>query len=429
AQDLKAIQSQIDSLQATVKALQKQVEDAKAQAAAAKTAAAGSKTDDVDLQVKWKGAPELSSKDGKFKLKVRGRVEAEYENVNQDTPITTFPDVSATEIRRARLGMEGIVFYDWKYILEVDFANDDARVRDAYLQYQGFKIAGTPLYFRVGNFKTPNSFENITSELYIDAMERAAFINAWELDRHVGFMTAYWTDHFGLAAGIFGEGGSQSTGSISNTPFFPGFIGDENLTFAARATVAPVNREVNGVPQVLAFGASVRTREVGDDASYLQYRARGADFHMTNFAVNTGRISDGDTFWGLEAAALVGPFSLQGEYGHLDVDLPGGSFIRNNSAAGTPTAPNPFIGIPDPEQTGWYVEGGWFFGGHKTYNKEGRWDRPKIDNPMQWSEHSGWGAVQLFGRYDVLDMSDTGNNAINTTFNLVGTCQASLLWP
>ena len=40
AQDLKAIQSQIDSLQATVKALQKQVEDAKAQAAAAKTGAA-----------------------------------------------------------------------------------------------------------------------------------------------------------------------------------------------------------------------------------------------------------------------------------------------------------------------------------------------------------------------------------------------------
>lgn len=260
-------------------------------------------------------------------------------------------------------------------------------------------------------------------------MKRAAFINAWELDRHIGFMTAYWTDHFGLAAGIFGEGGSQSTGSIANTPFFPGFIGDENLVFAARGSVAPINREVNGLPQVLAFGGSVRTRDVGDDAAYLQYRARGADFHMTNFALSSGRVSEGDTFWGLEAAALVGPISLQGEYGHLDVDLPGGTFIRNNSAAGTPTAPNPFIGIPDPEQTGWYIEGGWFFGGHKTYNKEGRWDRPKIDNPMRWSEHNGWGAVQLSGRYDVLDMSDIGNNTTNTTFNLVGACQASLLWP
>lgn len=61
-------------------------------------------------------------------------------NVDQDTFITTFPDVSATEIRRARLGMEGVVYYDWKYILEVDFANDDTRVRDAYLQYQDSKL-------------------------------------------------------------------------------------------------------------------------------------------------------------------------------------------------------------------------------------------------------------------------------------------------
>ena len=65
AQDLKEIQSQIDGLQATVKALQKQVEDAKAQAAAVKSAAASGGKSDLDLKVKWKGAPEVSSADGK----------------------------------------------------------------------------------------------------------------------------------------------------------------------------------------------------------------------------------------------------------------------------------------------------------------------------------------------------------------------------
>ena len=53
------------------------------------------------MKVKWKGAPELSSIDGKFKMKVRGQLEGDYNNINQDTPITTFPDVSATELRRA----------------------------------------------------------------------------------------------------------------------------------------------------------------------------------------------------------------------------------------------------------------------------------------------------------------------------------------
>ncbi len=110
AQDLKAIQSQIDALQATVKALQKQVEDAKAQAAAAQTAAATPKTEgDFDLKVKWKGAPELSSKDGKFKFKVIGRINTDYDNIDQDFAITGRPDVNGVELRRARLGVQGVV--------------------------------------------------------------------------------------------------------------------------------------------------------------------------------------------------------------------------------------------------------------------------------------------------------------------------------
>src|SRR6188768_843400 len=68
AQDLKAIQSQIEAMQAQIKALQNQVQDAQAQAAAAKSAAATGSKSDPDLKVKWKGAPELSSGDGKFKM-------------------------------------------------------------------------------------------------------------------------------------------------------------------------------------------------------------------------------------------------------------------------------------------------------------------------------------------------------------------------
>ena len=142
-------------MQATIQALQKQVQDAKAQAAAANVAASSAGSD-IDLKVKWKGAPELSSADGKFKMKVRGRLEVDYNKVDQDTFTTGFPDVSATELRRARLGVEGILWYDWKYVLEVDFANDAVRMKDAYLQYQGWKVWDNPLLFRIGNFKTFN---------------------------------------------------------------------------------------------------------------------------------------------------------------------------------------------------------------------------------------------------------------------------------
>ena len=72
------------------------------------------------------------------------------------------------------------------------------------------------------------------------------------------------------------------------------------------------------------------------------------------------------------------------------------------------SAANPFIsstGVAHArsEYNGWYVTGTWFFGGHKNYNKEGKWDRPTIDNPLRWNEGKGWGALELVGKYDVLD--------------------------
>ena len=266
AQDLKSIQSQIDSLQsmvqsqqATIKALQKQVQDAKAQASTAQTTADSAKGSDLDLKVKWKGAPELSSGDGKFKMKIRGRLETDYNHVDQDTAITSFPDVSATELRRARLGVEGILYYDWKYVVEVDFADDLVVMKDAYLQYQGFKIDNTPVWIRAGNFNTFTAFEQENSDRFVDTMERAAFINAWEIDRQIGFGVTYYGEHLGLAAGVFGERFPSSNGTTNL--LFNGFVGDEDLTLAARAFVLPIHREVNGVPEVLFFGASVRNRE------------------------------------------------------------------------------------------------------------------------------------------------------------------------
>jgi phosphate-selective porin OprO/OprP len=133
------------------------------------------------------------------------------------------------------------------------------------------------------------------------------------------------------------------------------------------------------VPQVLHFGASARNRQAGNDQPLFAYgnetgqTTRAAELRLTNAPVVTGRIGEEDTFWGLEAAALWGPLSLQGEYGQLDVDLPGSAFVRNNppGPGQLTTIANPFIGVPNPTFNAWYVEGSWFFGGHKTYEQGG----------------------------------------------------------
>jgi phosphate-selective porin OprO/OprP len=393
AQDLKEIQSQIESLQATVKALQKQVQDAQAQAAAAQTTAANAKGSDLDLKVKWRGAPEFSSADGKFKMKVRGRVETDYNAINQDQSITGRPDVSAAEIRRARLGVEGVVWTDVKYIVEVDFANDAPALKDAYLEYTGLAEG---LGLRVGNTKTFNSLEHLTSGNYLTFMERAAFVEAWGIDRQIGAGAIYARDHFTLSAGIFGP-----------TPFTDEVWLDDVKTGAARLTVAPINREVNGVNQVVHLGASWRGREGAEDLrspssaqggsagtlnlfndQFFRYRARGADLHLADRFVSTPQIFNQDTFWGLEGAVVLGPWHVSGEYTQLEAEVAPG-----------------FIGS-DPTYTGWYVETGWFLTGETRPYKDGIFQRVKVKNPVVWSKGGGWGAWQLAARYDVLDLTD-----------------------
>ncbi len=98
------------------------------------------------------------------------------------------------------------MLYDWKYLVEVDFAGDKTVVKDAYMQYQGWKIGDTPLIFRVGNFKTPNTFEDLTS----DQLRRHHGARKFHQcvgyrPETIGSQIAYWTPHWGLAAGIFGE--------------------------------------------------------------------------------------------------------------------------------------------------------------------------------------------------------------------------------
>ena len=69
--------------------------------------------------------------------------------------------------------MEGVVFYNVAYDFEVDFANDVTAVKDAYVEYNGLADG---LSLRVGNFKTPNSLDEMTSSRFLTFLERAAFV-------------------------------------------------------------------------------------------------------------------------------------------------------------------------------------------------------------------------------------------------------------
>ncbi len=392
----------MEELEAAIADLQRQVNEAKAAASAAQAAAASSGGGDLDLKVKWKGAPELSSKDGKFSFKVRGRLQTDYSAIDQDFDITGRPDVNAAEIRRARLGVEGVVFYNVAYKVEVDFANDEVSLKDAYVEYNGLADG---LSLRAGNFKTPNSIDEMTSSRFLTFMERAAFVEAFQLDRQIGGGIIYAKDHFTLSAGIFGPFAEDDEKYLQDVK-----------TGAARATVAPINREVNGVHQVLHLGASWRYRENSEDLrspeagsttnpfndQLFRYRARGADLHLADRFVQTPQIFDEDTFWGLEGAAIWGPVHVVGEYTELKPKI-----IRAQSVQDGTFGPVACCNGTDPTYNGYYIEAGWFLTGETRSYKEGEFGRIKVKNPvLGGGKGGGWGAWQIAGRYDVIELSD-----------------------
>ena len=425
--------AQLKVMQAQIERLQRQVEENNNAAAAARAAAARSEAaqasaaesaataqaaasrgggekekDDLDLKVKWKGAPELSSKDGKFKMKVRGRLNLDYNAINQDD----FPDVNAFEIRRARLGVEGTVWKDVDYKFEVDFANDITAIKDAYFEYTGW---GPEFKIRVGNFKTFNSLEHIMSSNFIEFMERAAFVDAagFGLDRQIGMGALYQREHFTLAAGVFGP-----------HPFDEERWFQDVKTGAARVTAAPINEDGH----VLHFGASWRSRggatdlraaPVAANDQFFIYGARGADLHLASRFISTPTgitppgvaaqgIFDADTFYGLEAAYVHGPWSVQGEYGQLQADI--------NER---------FVG-DDPTYWGYYVSASWFLTGETRPYKFGEFTRQKVLNPVY---EGGRGAWQLVARYDVLSLTDNAETiALCTTCGQQNTWQLGVNW-
>jgi phosphate-selective porin OprO/OprP len=148
----------------------------------------------------------------------------------------------------------------------------------------------------------------------------------------------------------------------------------------------------------------------------------------------------------LEGAAVWGPFSVQGEYAHLGVDLPGGSVIRNTSltSAGSQGLPpffgtantnlnpvglinNPLLGLPNPSFDGWYVDASLFLTGETRPYKDGVFQRVKVKNPVKWGGGGGWGAWQIAGRYDVLNLSDVSDAVTPFAPNFYGACAGTRL--
>jgi phosphate-selective porin OprO/OprP len=262
----------------------------------------------------------------------------------------------------------------WKFKFETDFAGNEVDIKDAYIEYGGFK----PLSIKAGNFKEPFNIENLTSSRYITFMERALPVEAFTPDRNLGLQLHTHGSIWQAAVGLFG----QEIDSPGGDDDADGDGDSQSYGTAGRVSVAPINDE----GRVLHVGGAVewRTEYEGDE---VRYRVR-PESHVTNVRlVDTGDIADVDDTlkYNGEVAAVFGPFSVQGEYVRTNVNRTGGS--------------------EDVDFSGWYVYGSWFLTGEsRPYEVEdGTFDRVK---PNSVVGKGGYGAWELAVRYSSIDLDD-----------------------
>lgn len=385
-----AMAARIDALEADLVEAEAKTAEASAAAAAANSAAgeasaAAAKAAEGDgSTIKWKGAPLIEGKGG-WSFKPRGRLM--YDVGFTNAPASTGrPDGFGNEARRIRLGVEGDMPGGFGYKFELDFSGGEVDATDAYLSY-----SDGPIEVMVGQHNNFQSLDELTSSLHSSFIERAAFTDAFGFERRVGASLTYKQGIVLAQAGLFTDNiNDTSTKNRNDTS-------TKNRGADARVVLMPKMGETQ-----LHFGGSFHYNDLDDPAATVRYRQRPLVHFTSERFVNTGNLgATSETGYGLEAAAISGPFHAAAETYWQHVNRPGA--------------------LSDPTFFGGYAEVGYFLtkGDTRGY-KSGKFDRVKPANPVG---KGGIGSVQLNLRYDYLDLSDAG--IIGGTQNAY---QASLVW-
>ena len=369
------------------------------------------KPDPNDVKVTLNDGLKFRTADGSFSAQVGTFLQFDSALYGND-PKSKFSN--GTELRRGRLNIQGTVYQDWEYKFEADFAGSTSdgsantvKVTDAFVRYKGI----APFNVTLGNFKPPYSLEALTSDTNTTFTERAlpfALINDRLLGGQLGANGANWT----AAAGIFGAPVTKQnnaneglTGSARVT-FDPILAKDRLLHFGLSGQIREPDHNASGadtvrfsakpesnimsdaLPACAALGP-VETKAITSDCVYGKFGGRSGFGRSSGRLVDTGNIVGGVDYWthgNIEAAGIYGPFSLQGEYVHTDVE-------RNTKDS---------LGFES-----YYVQASLFLTDDvRPYKGEkGYFDPVQPTMPFKLGG-PGWGAWELGARFSALDLND-----------------------
>jgi phosphate-selective porin OprO/OprP len=372
---------------------------------------------------------QAESPDKEFKIHVGGRVQLDGVALSApDLVLGGVGDQDAVDFRRARLRVDGTMYYTMQWAAEFDFVNafdaDPTNPADFVNAFGGdalHTVAPTDLWWdfselpvlgnlRLGNQKEPIGLEHVQSSRFLDFMERSYLQDAFFGPFNNGFSPGIMVHDYNETETV-----TWQYGAYRNTQnVFAYDTGDNEYALTARMTCVPWSACDDRELVHLGIASSFRGLDQDEDVSAGNVRIRSRaslrngpgplnpTIADTNFA---GRLfAENETLLGTEAAYVHGPWLLQSEYV--------GGWI--NSTTFTPIGGAP-VDAGQVFVQGSYVNVLYFLTGeHRAYDRhEARFSRVvPYENATRLNDGTltGIGAWQVGLRYGFLDLNDDAIN-------------------
>ena len=345
-------------------------------------------TRDNVLRPRWKERFEFKSHDGDFRLVFGARVENDYAAFDIDDALQAQfgPIDGGSEFRRARLVAAAKLYDNFNFFSQYDFSTGRVRFASVFLG-----ISNLPYFhnIRIGQFEEPLGLERLTSHRFITFMERG-LTNAITPVRSTGLM---FHDSYCNSMGTWWIGYFRESNSVGFTQ------GDGGDALTTRLTRLLVYRDEGRKLLHLGGAYSFRRPLEGE----IRFRNR-PESNLSERFVDTGEFeAEYIHLFATELAAVMGPWSIQGEY------------IFNNTEAASGESLN---------FSAFYFYMSWFLTGeNRTYSRTGAtFRRVRPHRNFNWSDccFRGWGAWELAGRISHVDLNSDSIQGGRETNGTVG---------
>jgi phosphate-selective porin OprO/OprP len=277
---------------------------------------------DMSFKSSWKTQPYFETADKAFKIGFRGRWQNDWGWSEQPGDILVDDEKldDGWLMRRARIGVQGTLWEQFDFVAEWEFAITagdgtftGSAPREIWMGMHDLPWVG---FFRVGNFKEPFGLEQLTSSRFLTFIERSIIDDAFmgnDGSYNPGVMIGrnFADDRACAAIGAFNTVAGDGNATYGETS-------DGNYAVVGRLTALPIyqhdGRCLVHVGAAFKYGSLDRadTDEAAAPFGTNRYRARPYRIDSQEF-LDVTLAGDDHLRAGLEAAAVWGPFSVQGE--------------------------------------------------------------------------------------------------------------------